>query len=161
MARIAPAELPDDLPVKNNLVRTTYNNPEMHRGFASLSGRVHSASGVPGRTRELVVLRIAAMLGAEYEWSQHAAIANRTGVTKDELAALRGGDLELFHGAERAALAFAQAVEERRVDDTLWAEARAHFSDAQLADIAMLTAFYGLASRFVLALDVDLEAAQI
>ena len=158
MSRITPADLPDDVPVKNNLVRTTYTNPDMHRGFASLSGRVHSTSHLDGRTRELVVLRIAGMLGAAYEWQQHEAGARFQGVTDDELGALRSGELTPFTGRERAAIEFAEAVEQRTVDDARWATAREHFSEVELVDLALIAGFYGLASRFVLAFDVDLEA---
>jgi 4-carboxymuconolactone decarboxylase len=158
VARITYAELPDDLPVKNNLVRSTFTNPDMHRGFASLSGRVHSTSHLPSRTRELVVLRIAGKLGAEYEWQQHEPQARFAGVTDDELTALRTGDLDVFDGAERAAVRFATHVEDRTVDDQAWSAAREHFSEVELVDIALLAGFYGLASRFVLAFDVDLEA---
>jgi 4-carboxymuconolactone decarboxylase len=157
MTRIAPAELPPELPVHNNLVRTTYVNPEMHRGFASLSGRVHSASHLPGRLRELVVLCVAGLLGADYEWQQHERGARAAGVTEPELAALRAGDLDYFEGAEGEAIRFAAAVEERRVDDLAWGRARAHFSEVELVDITLLAGFYGLASRLVLALEVPLE----
>jgi alkylhydroperoxidase family enzyme len=157
MTRVPHAELPDDLPVHNNLVRAGYANPDMFRGFASLSGRVHSASHLADRTRELVVLRVGGMLGAEYEFQQHAAIAGRSGITEAELIALRDGDLEVFAGADRAAVVFAVAVERREVDDAAWAAARQYFSDVELVDMTLLAGFYGLASRFVLALDVDLE----
>jgi alkylhydroperoxidase family enzyme len=52
---------------------------------------------------------------------------------------------------------FAAAVEERRVDDAAWRRARRHFSEVELVDLILLAGFYGLASRLVLALDVDLE----
>lgn len=152
--RIRPAELPNDLPVKNNLVRATYNNPEMHRGLASLSGRVHSASHLDGRTRELVVLRVAALLGAEVEWGQHEPVARQSGVSDRQIEALRSGDVEVFTGAERAAVVFATAVERGNVDDAVWDEARRHFSEIELSDMALLAAFYGLASRYVLAMGV-------
>ena len=157
MTRIQPVPLPDDLPVRNNLVGAAYANPEMFRGFASLSGRVHRASHLPDRIRELALLAVAGLLGADYEWQQHARIAGHTGITEDELAALRTGDAGAFDGADRAAVAFAVAVERCQVDDAAWATARRHFSDVELVDLAMLAGFYGLASRFVLALDVDLE----
>jgi 4-carboxymuconolactone decarboxylase len=155
--RVRPATLPDDLPVHNNLVRTTYNNPEMHRGFASLSGRVHSASHLDARTRELVILSTAARLGAEYEWTNHVPGARAAGVTAEEIDALRAGDTAPFGGADLAALRYAAAVEERTVDDALWREASAAFSPVELLDMTMVVAFYGLASRLVLALDVALD----
>jgi 4-carboxymuconolactone decarboxylase len=157
MTRLPPADLPDDLPVKNNLVRATYNNPDMHRGFASLSGRVHSASHLDGRTRELVVLRVAGLLDAEVEWRQHEPAARRAGVTDEQISALRVGDLAAFEGADRAAVAFAEAVERGAVDDGAWVDARAHFSEVELSDLAMLAGFYGLASRYVLAMGVAVD----
>jgi alkylhydroperoxidase family enzyme len=157
MTRLTDAELPNDLPVHNNLVRAAYVNPDMFRGFASLSGRVHSASHLSDRTRELVVLHVAGTLGAAYEWQQHARIAERAGITDAELAALRSGDTTHFRGPEQTALRLAIAVEQRDVNDELWAEARSFFSEVQILDLVMLAGFYGLASRFVLALDVDLE----
>jgi 4-carboxymuconolactone decarboxylase len=157
VTRVAPADLPADLAVHNNLVRTAYNNPEMFRGFASLSGRVHSASRLSNRIREMVVLAVVGLLGAEYEAQQHEPQARRVGMTEAEITALRVGDLGAFTGADRAAIAFATAVEQRLVTDTMWAEATQHFSEVELLDITMLAGFYGLASRLVLALDVDLE----
>jgi 4-carboxymuconolactone decarboxylase len=157
MARIEPAELPDDLPVHNNLVRATFRNPDMHRGFASLSGRVHSASNLPGRTRELVVLRVANIVGAAYELQQHEMAAAHQGVTSDEISALRAGEVSGFDAAEKAAVDLAAAVETGDVDDALWLSASKHYSEVELLDIVMLAGFYGLASRFVVALDVDLE----
>jgi alkylhydroperoxidase family enzyme len=157
MARITDAELPDDLPFKNNLIRATFNNPDMHRGFASLSGRVHSASNLPGKIRELVVLAVAAKLGAEVEWNQHVGSARRQGVTEEQLVALRSGDMTAFDGAERAAVTFAVAVDECAVDEAAWAVARERFSALELQDMAMLAGFYGLASRYVLALGVEVD----
>jgi 4-carboxymuconolactone decarboxylase len=159
MSRVAPAELPDDLPVHNNLVRATFRNPDLHRGFASLSGRVHSTSHLEDRTRELVVLCIAGMLGADYERQQHEPAARRVGVTEAEIAALRRHQLDGFAGADRAALELASAVEDCRVDDDVWRVARQYLSEVEAVDLVMLAGFYGLASRFVLALDVDLEGS--
>jgi 4-carboxymuconolactone decarboxylase len=158
MSRIPAADLPADLAIHNNLVRTAYHNPEMFRGFASLSGRVHSASHVSDRRRELVVLCVVGLLGAPYQQQQHELAARQVGVTDAEIAALRTGDLDAFDGAERAALAFATAVETRTVDDRLWTQARAHLSDVELLDITMLAGFYGMASRFTLALVEPISA---
>ena len=153
--RINPAELGDDIPYHNNLVRATYNNPDMYRGFASLSGRVHSASNLDDRTRELIVLTIAGHLKATFEWASHEVVARRIGVTDAEIAALKSTDPSAFSGADRAIIEFALSVEQCRIDDAQWKAARQHFSDLQLLDAAQLAGFYGLASRIVLALDVQ------
>jgi len=158
VTRVPYNDLPDDLPVKNNLVKVAYANPEMFRGFASLSGRVHSASHLPDRTRELVIMRVTGMLDAEYEWRAHARIAARNGVTDADLEALRSGDDDHFEGAERAAIVFTGAFERREVDDAAWNAARAFYSEVELLDMCVLAGFYGLASRFTLAVDLEPDA---
>jgi 4-carboxymuconolactone decarboxylase len=155
MSRVTEVDLPDDLPVKNNIVRVTFANPDMFRGFASLSGRVHSASHLPDRIRELVVLRITGGLGAEVEWRPHARMAARSGITEADLEALRAGRAEHFEGAERAAVAFAWAVDRAEVDDAAWEAARAFYSEIELLDMTVLASFYGLAARVCRALDIQ------
>lgn len=159
MPRMTPAELPDDLPVRNNLVRTTYNNPDMHRGFASLSGRVHSASHLPSRIREIVVLSVAGRLKAEVELHPHRSAARNAGLTDAEIAAAEAGSASSFPvAAEAMAVEFAIAVDAAQVDDALWARARESFSEVELSDMAMLAGFYGLASRYVLAMGTDVDS---
>jgi len=155
--RVPFADLPDEMPIKNNLIRNTFNNPDLHRGFASLAHRVHAASHLSPAVREYAVLRTAAKLGATYQWSNHVPVARDAGLTDKEIAALRDRDLDALTPEQARIARFAEAVEERAVDDALWAEMSAHYSPVELLDLTMLVAFYGLASRVALALDVPLE----
>jgi alkylhydroperoxidase family enzyme len=155
--RVPFADLPDEMPIKNNLIRTTFNNPDLHRGFASLAGRVHSASHLSPAVREYAVLRTAAKLGATYQWANHVPVARDAGLTDKEIAALRDRDLEALTPEQARIARFAEAVDEGAVDEALWAEMSAHYSPVELLDLTMLVAFYGLASRVTLALDVPLD----
>jgi 4-carboxymuconolactone decarboxylase len=141
--------------VHNNLVRAAYANPEMFRGFASLSGRVHSASHLSDRTREIVVLRVCGLLKADYQWRAHARIAANRGIDDLDVEALRSGHDEHFDGPERAAAEFAAAFEMGAIDDDAWGAARAFYSELELLDMALLAGFFGFASRLSLALDVE------
>jgi alkylhydroperoxidase family enzyme len=118
---------------------------------------VHSASHLPARVRELVVLSVVGTLGAEYERQQHEPAARHAGVTEAEIVALRSRRYDYFGGADRAAVELAVAVEECRVDDAVWTRARRHLSEVEALDLVLLAGFYGLASRFVLAVGVDVE----
>jgi alkylhydroperoxidase family enzyme len=157
MTRIPPADLDGDLPVQNNLVRAAFHNPDMFRGFASLSGRVHTASHLSGREREIVVLTVIGHLQAGFELQQHTLAARAQGVADAEIAALVAGDRSAFTGRERALAELALATETGTVDDALWADAGRHLSTVELLDTVVLAGFYGLASRMVNALDLDLE----
>jgi len=159
VSRIPDADVAADAgPMRNNLHRTLNNNLNMAGGFAALARLVHTASNVPHRTRELAILRIASMLQAEVEWGQHFKIAQMVGVSVAEARAIRDGDLTMFSQAERAAIAFAEAVDRCRVTDDVWAAAARHYTQVQLLDLAMVAGFYGYASRITLALGVEIDA---
>jgi alkylhydroperoxidase family enzyme len=143
------------LPIHNNIVRAAYNNPDMFRGFGSLSGRVHSASHLSDRTREVVVLSVTGRLHATYEWRPHARIAEGLGIARADIDALWNGDVEHFEGRDRATVMFARAVDEATVDEELWERARQYFSELELLDLTMLAGFYGLAARLALTFDVE------
>jgi alkylhydroperoxidase family enzyme len=155
--RVPQAELPADLPIHNNLVRAIYLNPDLHRSFGSLAMRVHSASHLSDRLRELAVLRTIAVLRADYEWGNHVVAARRVGITDVELRNVRAGDLEDFTADEALVMRLAEAIDRREVDDTLWSEASTVLSAVELLDLVMVVGFYGFASRLVLALDVPLD----
>jgi alkylhydroperoxidase family enzyme len=159
MSRVPDAPLGDDVPemMRNNLTRAGYNNAEMFRGFGKLAMAVHTASHLPARTRELVILRTAAKLGADVEWAQHLPLAMMQGVTREEARSLRDGSYAHFAPDDRAAVAFAEAVDDCGVDDAMWSAAAEHFTPVQLLDLTLLTGFYALASRFTLALDIEVD----
>jgi 4-carboxymuconolactone decarboxylase len=158
MPRLPLVELPEDLPVANNLVRAMYHNPDLYRAFGRLAMQVHVSSHLDERVRELVVLAVAGHLDAPYQWSQHVVAAGGVGIDAQEIAAIERRDLDRFTGAEGAAVRFALAVEDRTMTDDLWAQTARYFDEAALLDLTMLAIFYGLASRFTLAADVPLDA---
>jgi alkylhydroperoxidase family enzyme len=56
----------------------------------------------------------------------------------------------LLSARERAAVRFAEklAVDHRKVDDTLWAEVRAHFSEAEIIELTAHATLYIGFGRF-------------
>ena len=67
-------------------------DPELFRRWLGFGGALLSGR-LPGRLRELVILRTASRFGGRYEWAHHIEIGEAAGVTPAELAAL-GGDLD-------------------------------------------------------------------
>ena len=157
--RIAPAPLDDSLPIHNNIVRVAYNNPHMFRGFGSMSVRVHSASHLSDRIRELVVLSVTGRLHATYEWQPHVRLARKQGISEADIDALWDGNVAHFQGIDGATVAFARAVDEATVDEQLWQKAREYYSEIDLLDMTMLAGFYGLASRLALTFDIEPDIA--
>jgi alkylhydroperoxidase family enzyme len=65
----------------------------------------------------------------------------------------------LFSENERAAIEFAEAMtfSDRRVSDQLFARVRAHFSEAQVVELAAAVALENFRSKFNVALGIEAQ----
>ena len=157
MQRLPEADLPPEMKHSNRIILAVYNNPEMFKGFASLSGRVHSASRLSGRVREILVLRTLYRNGSTYQCTLHEPVALNAGVTRDELEALKAADFECFNPAEIAALNFCEAAESVTTTDALWERTVEHWSPEEISDMVLLAGFCAMAGRYLLAMGIVAE----
>ena len=88
-------------------------------------------------------------------------MARRLGATDDQLAALGSGNHVLFGAAERAALAFADAMTPTgsSVPDAIFDELRTHWDAAQVVEITAVVALFNYFNRFAEALHVPVTRA--
>ena len=63
-----------------NIFTTLGHHPELFRRWISFGGAL-LAGQLPGRVRELAILRTAVRAQADYEWAHHAPMATELGVT--------------------------------------------------------------------------------
>jgi alkylhydroperoxidase family enzyme len=70
--------------------------------------------------------------------------ARHAGLTEEKVQALHDETSPLLSPRERAAVRFAErmAVDHHKVDDALWAELRAHFSEAEIIELATHTTLF-------------------
>jgi alkylhydroperoxidase family enzyme len=72
--------------------------------------------------------------------------ARHAGATEAKIAAIDDESSDLLSARERTAIRFAEklAVDHHKIDDTLWAELRGHFSEAEIIElVAHTTLFIG------------------
>ena len=114
------------------------------------------------RQREIVIDRVTAKCGAEYEWGVHVAtFAAKAGLTEDQLASLaRGGsDDPCWSDAERVLIRLCDSLQQHcTVDDDLWKQLSAHHSDEAILELLMLAGMYRTVSYLVNSLRLPLEA---
>jgi 4-carboxymuconolactone decarboxylase len=136
-------------------------DPELFRRWLGFGGALLSGS-LPGRLRELVILRTAARFGGRYEWAQHLELGALQGITWTEMAALVDfdGGLEAVEWApvERAAL---RAVDETAADgavgDATWDALAAELRESELIELLMLIAHYEMLTSVLRSLRIELE----
>jgi alkylhydroperoxidase family enzyme len=130
-----------------NLFRLFARNPPMaeamtHWGRYEL-GRQLSVSM---RLRELVIDRVTARCGAEYEWAIHVHVfAARVGLDDRQVRAITHGspDDAVWRAEERAVVSMVDELHDTNdVGDTTWAALRRHFDDRQVLDLVLLAGWY-------------------
>ena len=135
-------------------------SPPVAEGWSVLLSAIRGQLSLNASTRELVILRIGAVNGADYEWQAHEPVARRCGVTDDQLAALRqppGAELDpgVFSPAERAALAYADAMTVAvAVPPEIFGPVAELYSDREVAELTAVAATYNMVSRFLVALEI-------
>jgi alkylhydroperoxidase family enzyme len=139
-------------------------DPELFRRWLGFGGALLSGT-LPGRLRELVILRTAFRFGGAYEWAHHIELAEAQGVTRDEVAALGrddGLDRVAWAPGEAAALAAVdETAAEGAVSDETWATLAASLDEAQLIELLMLIAHYQMLTGVLRSLRVQLEPSAV
>jgi 4-carboxymuconolactone decarboxylase len=137
------------------LDKVLLHSPPVADGWNSLLGAVRADLALDAALRELIVLRIAVLNSATYEWAAHEPVARRAGVTDEQLRALRTGDRAPFDSGQRAALDYADAMTiDIEVPDATFAALRPHFDQRGLVELTAVAAVYNMVSRLLVALDV-------
>ncbi|GAA4488321.1 hypothetical protein GCM10023094_47980 [Rhodococcus olei] len=117
------------------------HQPALMTAMGRYQQAVRKAHTVDERTKNLVELKGAQMIGCEYCVDLGSQICRNSGFTDEELLALpRYRDSELFTDREKLALDYAVAVMRTpvAVSDDLFARMKAQFSDEQLVEITAL-----------------------
>jgi alkylhydroperoxidase family enzyme len=105
------------------------------------------------RQREIVIDRVTACCGAEYEWGVHVSVfAAKAGLTEGQITSLTvGGPADAcWTDADRLLIRLCDNLhEDCTVDDALWAELTEHYSDEALLELLMLAGTYRTVSYLV------------
>ena len=144
-----------------NLDRQLLHSAPVARGWNAYLGAIRTGGVLDGDLRELVILLVALLNRAPYEFVQHAPVALAEGVAQPKIDALARGEASpAFTLRERDVLAYAQAMTlQVQVPQPVFDAARAHFSDRELVELTATVAAYNMVSRFLEALQIELEAA--
>jgi alkylhydroperoxidase family enzyme len=144
------------------LYRALLNSPGLAGAWFDFNNAVRFQTGISDRLRELVIMRVAVLNGADYVFRIHQSrYAEPAGVTQSEVEALRDWRTSgRFGPAEAAVLACVDAMtRDVEVPDAVFRNMRAHFSDRDAVELTVLVAAYNMHTRVLRALDIEPENA--
>jgi alkylhydroperoxidase family enzyme len=126
-----------------------------------MSGGLLDRGHLTLRQREIVIDRVTAKCGSEYEWGVHVAFfAERTGLGADHLASLQrgGADDPCWSADEALLIRLCDALHaECDIGDTLWRELTTMFDAETIIELLLLAGFYRTVSYLTNALRLPLE----
>ncbi len=142
-----------------NLYHMLLHSPPLADGWRAFLTAIRQQCRLPGRYRELAILRVAVLNRAAYEFDAHVPFALKEGFSRPELDTLKQ-DREPagLTGPDRAVLAYADAMTRNvEVPEAVFSEVRRHFAEREMVELTATIAAYNLVSRFLVALKVDHE----
>lgn len=140
------------------LYQVLLNSPPIAHGWEQMLSAVRNRNSLPADIRELVILRVAVLNGAPYEFEAHVPHARTAGVAQATIDALREvplGPAAPLSPAQRVAIRLADAMtRDIGVPDPLYDEVRAHFGTQAQLDLVATVAAYNMVSRLLVALRI-------
>jgi len=145
-----------------NLYRMLLHSPSVTEGWLAFLTAIRHETELPARYRELAILRIAVLNGAQYEFDVHVPFALKEGVSRAAIDALRANATNDLDEDDLAVVAYADAMtREIHVPDDVFARIRERFAERDVVELTATIAAYNCVSRFLEALRIDPERAPV
>ncbi len=142
-----------------NLYATMIQHLRLYTPRASFGAYLRSETGLPPRTRELLIMRTAFLIGAEYEWAHHFEYARAAGLTNEEIVRIAGGPNAAGWSEEHRTVLRA-ADELRReafITDRTWSLLAKHYNAKQLMEIVFTVGGYTMTGLAINSFGIQLE----
>lgn len=133
----------DELPLPNVLGLFAHH-PQLTAPFLALNATLSSATVLPLRDRELLILRVSWRTQCAYEWGQHARLSRDAGLTDDE----RNGvalavEAYPWSARDRALItATDELLSAHVIADGTWAELTTYLDERQLLEVLFIVGTY-------------------
>jgi len=145
-----------------NVYRLLLHSPPLAETWFEHNNAVRWKTGLDGRLREMIIIRIGHLTRARYVLGQHVPkLALAEGLTLDECDALADWqNSKQFDPRDRMVLAYVDAMtRDVEVPDAVFEPLRQHFDDRQLVELTVLIGTYAMHVRVFEALKLDPENA--
>jgi alkylhydroperoxidase family enzyme len=138
---------------------TLGRNRRLFWGWLHFAGRLMPGGRLPRVDTELVILRVAAVRGSDYEFGHHSVLGRRAGLSAADIERTRS-DSATGGWSERQSLLLRvteSLLEQRDLDDELWGELRGTLDEGECIELLLLVGHYDMLATTLTALRVQPE----
>jgi 4-carboxymuconolactone decarboxylase len=142
-----------------NLYATMLQHSGLCAPRASFGTYLRSETSLPPRTRELLIMRTAFLIGAEYEWAHHVERARNAGLTDVEISRIAAGPDAAGWGEEsRAVLRVADELRrEAFITNRTWSVLAKRYDTKQLIEIVFTVGGYTMTGLAINSFGIQTE----
>ena len=135
-----------------------------HKLFFNLQGE-KGGSLTDVKDKELVAIKTSHMNGCDYCLGHNADFGQTVGLTLEQIQAACRPDYEesdVLSRRQKALLRWTEAVTRNTAeeDDEAFDAMRSHYSDAEIAELTLMSGLFNMWNRFTRALHIELEPAE-
>jgi 4-carboxymuconolactone decarboxylase len=149
----------------SDLYQVLLNSPPIAHGWEQMLSAVRNKSSLPAGLRELVIIRVAVLNKADFEYKAHAPIALKEGVSQAVIDVVTESAYPISHIQQglqanieanvQVALALTDTMTRAiEVPDSLFDEVKKHFDAQGQIDLVATIAAYNMVSRFLTAFHI-------
>ena len=139
------------------LYQALLNSPAIASGWEKLLTAVRNRTQAPADLRELMILRVAVIDGASFEFEAHAPHARRAGVPEEKIEAVKfwPTSSDRFTDLERLVLELTEHMtRDVNAPDALMDRLCKRFDARGVVEVVATVAAYNMVSRFLVALNI-------
>ncbi len=120
-----------------NLYATMLQHSRLYTPRLSFGTYLKNETSLPPKTRELLIMRSAFLIGTDYEWAHHVEYASKAGFTNIEIARIAdGAEAEGWSEEHRAVLRAADELRrEAFISNGTWTTLAKYYNTKQLVEL--------------------------
>ena len=139
------------------LYQILLNAPEIAQGWEALLTAIRNRNSLSPAIREMIILRVAVLNHAEYEFDAHVPHAIKAGLSAEKIEALRQLPISnIFDEQERLIVELTDAMTKNvQVPDLLFDRIKPRFNDQEILELVATISAYNMVSRLLNALKIS------
>lgn len=143
-----------------NLSKMLAHSPSVIKPYLLLGRSLLTRTELNATTRELVILRVGALLKSDYEFSQHTAIADYLKIPTNIIDEIKKPTMnyEIFNKEDAIVLQLTDdIVKNGRANDNNFQQACSILSNRSVTELVIVIGYYMMTCTFLINFDIDIE----
>ncbi|MBV1687193.1 carboxymuconolactone decarboxylase family protein [Novosphingobium sp. G106] len=141
-----------------NFVRTLVRHPKLYGSWIPFAEQLVFGSTLPGRDREILIIRTSELCGERYEAAHHIHIGRTLGLTDAEMESAQQDGAILTPFEQALIRAVNELVADHAMSDATWQALTDRYSTEQMIDVVFVVANYSLMAMVTNSFGIKPEA---